>query len=266
MADLATNTGPATTERRSRWMFAIGTTSLVTIAGFGLAIFLFVQKYLYDQSAHARTVGGVLFMLLGVVGLCLPMVLLRNRRRFLSLRPSRQWLLAAGIPLAFVSVLAVCWEASLRSANLILPRPFTPTAVVRYDPGDSRVEFRGGWRPVVGPGGSNDAEVQNGTEHFSSYLHQGFIRHPDRETIAIVGRAKKLNEGTVQIILDVEAKESVRFSVENLDDVTITRDGHPLGESDSQSGTFQMTITGRPKKHAEPGAAADPPLKAGAGR
>ena len=260
MADVATNTGPATTERRSRWIFAIGATSLVAVAGFGLAVLQFVQEFLYDQSAHTRTAGGVLFMLLGVVGLSLPVVLLRNRRRFLSLRPSRQWLLAAGIPLAFVSALAVCWEASLRSANLILPRPFTPTAVIRYDPGGSRVEFRGGWRPDVGPGGYNDAEVLNGIEHFSSYLHQGFMRHPDRESIAIVGRAMELNEGTVQIILDVEARESVRFSVENLDDVTITRDGHPLGEPDSQSGTFQITITGRPKKHAAPGAAADPPL------
>jgi len=250
MADLTTNPGPATTVRRSRWIFAIGTTSLAAFAGLGLAILQFVQEFLYDQSAHMRTVGGVLFMLLGVVGICLPMVLLRQRRRFLSLRPSRQWLLAAGIPLAFASVLAVCWEASLRSANLILPRPFPPTAVVRYDPGDSRVEFRGGWKPVVGPGGHNDAEVRNGAEHFSSYLHQGFIRHPDRETIAIVGRAKKLNDETVQIILDVDAKEPVRFSVENLDDVAITRDGHPLGKSDSQSGTFQITITGRPKKHA----------------
>jgi len=150
-------------------------------------------------------------------------------------------------------VLAGCLEASHRSRTIILPRPFTPTAIVHYRPGDSRVEFRGGWRPDVGLAGYNDAEVlPNGSEEFSSYLHEKFIRDTigGRESVAIVGRAKGGNDGSVQIILEVDAKEAIRFAVDNLDDVTIMRDGQPLVESRSQSGTFQVTITGRPKKDA----------------
>ncbi|MBA3311962.1 MAG: hypothetical protein M3552_18330 [Planctomycetota bacterium] len=234
-------------------MIALATTSLVTVAAFAFAVHQFVLKYLYDQSSYTRTPGGVLMIMLGFAGICLPIVLLRKRQRFLSLRPSRQWLLTVGISLVYVLVLAVCLEASHRSRTIILPRPFTPTAIVHYRPGDSRVEFRGGWRPDVGPAGYNDAEVlADGSEEFSSYLHQSFIRdaHAGPETVAIIGRAERGNDGSVQIILEVDAREAIRFSVENLDDVTIMRDGRPLVESQSQSGTFQVTITGRLKKGA----------------
>jgi len=247
MAKVAPETGPSPTERRSRWAIALATASVVAVAGLVFVIPQFVVKYLWDQSAHARTIGGVVSMLLGVVGICLPILLLRKKQHFLSLRPSRQWLLAIGVPLAYVLVFALCMEASLRSTTLVLPRPFTPTAVVRYDPGGSGVKFRGGWNPIL-ESGSTDAKLQDGVEEFSSYLYQGFVRHPRREAISIVGRAKLLDDGAIQITLDVDAKESVRFSVQNLDNVKISRDGQPISEADSQSGKFQVTITGRPKK------------------
>ena len=222
-------------------------TSLVALTGLVIAIQQFVVKFLWDQSAHPRTVGGVLYLLLGVIGIGLPILLLRNKQRFLALRPSRQWLLAIGANVAYILVLALCMEASVRSATLILPRPFTPTAVVRYNPVGSGIEFRGGWKPNL-ESGSNDANLQAGAEQFSSHLYQGFMRHPRRETVRIIGRAKLVDDGTVEITLDVDAKEAVRFSIENLGDVTISRDGHPIGPSDSQAGKFQVTITGRPKK------------------
>ena len=250
MASVASETGRRISNRRAIWMIALAITSLVAIAGFAFAVHQFILKYLYDQSSYTRTLGGILMILLGFAGICLPIVLFRNRQRFLSLRPSRQWLLAVGIPLVHVLMLAALLEASQRSRTIILPRPFTPTAIVQYRPGDTRVEFRGGWRLHVG-GAYNDAEVlPDGSEEFSSYLDERFIRDAfgGLELVAIVGRATLDNDGFVQILLEVAAKEAIRFAVENLDDVTIMRDGRPLVESQAQSGTFQVTITGRPKK------------------
>jgi hypothetical protein len=260
MATVITETEHRTPGRRMRWVIALMTTSLVAVTAFVFAVHQFVLKYLYDQSAHTRTLGGILLIVLGIAGIGLPIVLVRRRQSFLSLRPLRQWLLAFGIPLLHVLMLALCLEASLRSRTLLLPRPFTPTAVVHYRPGDSRIEFRGGWRKDVGPAGYNDAEVlPDGSEVFSSYLVQSFMRDAlgGRETIAIVGRAKRGNDGSVEIILDVNAREAIQFAVESLDDVRIMRDGQPLVESAPQAGTFQVTITGTPKENNKPGARHD---------
>jgi hypothetical protein len=235
-------------DRRAPWRIALVLTWLVALAGFAFALHQFILKYLYDQSSYTRTAGGVVMILLGFAGICLPILLRRNRERFVSLPALRQWLLAVGLPVAYVLVLAGCLEASQRSRTIILPRPFTPTAIVHYRPGDSRVEFRGGWRPDVGPAAYNDADVlPDGSEKFSSYLSQKFIRDAlgGPETVAIVGRAKRESNGIVQIVLDVDAKEAIHFTVRNLDDVKIMRDGQPLVESQPQSGTFQVTITGR---------------------
>jgi hypothetical protein len=226
MENVATETGSSTTERRSRWLFALVTTSLVTVAGLVIAVQQFVLKCLWDQSAHTRTIGGVLYMLLGVVGICLPLLLFRHKRRLLSARPSRQWLLV-GIPLAYMMAFALCLEASLRSTTLVLPRPFTPTAVVRYDASGSGVRIRGGWNPNL-QSSSTDAKLHGGVDEFSAHLYQGFHRHPRHETITIVGRAKLLDGGAVQISLDVDAEEAIRFAVEDLADVKITRDGQPI--------------------------------------
>ena len=248
MANTTVATGPITTQRQSRWLIALAMSSLVAVAGLVFAGPQFVVKFLWDQSAHTRTLGGVVCMLLGVVGIGLPILLLREKQRFLAQRPSRQWLLAIGVPLAYVVVFALCMEASLRSTTLVLPRPFTPTAVVHYDPGGSGVRIRGGWNPIL-ESGSTDAKLQDGVEEFSAHLYQGFLRHPRRETVTIVGRTKLLDDGTAQITLAVDAEEAVRFSVENLADVKIARNGQPIDASDSQSGKFQVTITGRPKKN-----------------
>ncbi len=233
---------------RARWRVALAATSFVAIAGFALALHQFVLKFLYDQSSYTRTIGGILFILLGVVGIGVPVVLCRGRQRFLSLRAPRQWILAISIPLAHALVLAVCLGAAQRSRTLILPRPFTPTAIVRYRPGDTRVEFRGGWKRHVGPYGYNDADaLPDGSERFSSYLAVSFMQDAmgGRETVAILGRANCGSDGSVRIVLDVDAREAIRFAVENLDDVRIERDGRAFAESRSQSGIFQVTLTGR---------------------
>jgi hypothetical protein len=220
------------------------------MAAFIFALHQFILKYLWDQSAYTRTPGGILLILFGFAGIALPLVLYRKRDRFLAMRLSRQWLCAIGIPLAYVLVLGACLEAALRSRTTILRRPFTSDAVVQYSPGDSRVAFRGGWKPSVGPCGYNNAKVHpDGTEHFSSHLSESFMRDAlgGKETVTIIGRARREDDGTVNIVLSVDAKESINIVVENLDDVKILQNGRPLIDSQSRSGTFELTITGRPK-------------------
>jgi hypothetical protein len=251
MATVPSETGRHPSERRWSWRIAVATTLLVAAVSLVLACNQFFVNYLYDQNAHTRTLGGILVMLLGVVGVCLPILLFRNKGRFHSLRRSRQWLLTLGMPVFSTLLFVLCIEAALRSTNLILPRPALPTAVLRYQPGDSRVEFRGRWGG--GGGGSNDAEIEAGVEHFSSHIDQGFIdgflpgapHHPDRRIVTIVGRAQRPNPGMVQIVLDVDAQEPFQFAVENLDDVKMTREGQSILDPVLQSGKYQVAITGR---------------------
>lgn len=250
MANVTPETDSATTERHPRWLFALVTTSLVTVAGLVAAVQQFVVKFLGDQSAHTRTLWGLLYMLLGVVGVCLPVLLLRYKKRFLSLGPSRQWVVSLGIPTVYVLAFAFCMDASTRSTTLIVPRR-TPTAVVHFEPTKMRVivVFRDGWTGQELEYGSNRADLRRGDQRFSAALYQGFMRRiPRRETVSISGRVKQLGNGTIQMTLDVDAREPVRLAVENLENVQVRRDGERIGESTSQSGTFQLTITGRSSK------------------
>jgi uncharacterized membrane protein YhaH (DUF805 family) len=253
MATVHSEANPHTPEGRCVWRIALALTVLVAVASLVLACNQFFVNYLYDQNPHTRTLGGILLMLLCVVGICLPTLLLRTRRKFLSLRRSGQWLLALGIPVLYMFMLILCAEASLRSTNLILPRPALPTAVLSYQPGDSRIEFRGRWG---GGGGSNDAEIMDGVEHFSSHIDQGFVdgflpgapHHPDRRIVTIVGRAKRPNAGIAEVVLDVDAQEEFLIAVENLDNVKMTRDGEPVGNWALPAGKYQVTMSGRPKR------------------
>ena len=70
--------------------------------------------------------------------------------------------------------MGLCLEAALRSTTLILPRPELPTAILRYRPSETRIKFVGRWGG--GGGDSNDTEVIQGVEHFSSHIDQGFIK------------------------------------------------------------------------------------------
>jgi hypothetical protein len=227
---------------------AFALTTVVAVSGFILAAQQFVLKFLWDQSAHTRTIAGVLYMTLGVIGLALPFLLYRFRSRIAALSRAGQWLAALGVPLAYVVVFGACMVLSQRSTTLVLPRPFAPTAVLRYTPGSSRVEFHGGWNPEVNSAGYSDAHVINGVEHFSSYLYQGFLNYSRQETVKIAGRAEPTGNGRVQVTLTVDAKEPIKFAAQNLDDATILRDGKAIAESRAQSGTFDIVITGRPRE------------------
>jgi len=233
-------------------------TIVVALAGVALTMNQFFINYLHDQNPHTRTLGGILMMLLGIASIGLPIVLFRTKKNFLSLGPWRGLLLAVAVPAFYVMVLVLCVEASLRSTCLILPRPELPLAVLRYRPNQTTIKFQGRWG---GGGGSENTEVKQGVEHFASHIDQGFMKgflpgapdHPDSRIITIAGEAKALKGDMVQIALDVDAMESFRFDVENLDDIEVTRDDQVVPNSMLPSGKYQVTVSGRLKRAAKAG-------------
>jgi hypothetical protein len=249
MATIRSTTDVDASMLHTRWRTAFLTTLLVTGIGLVIAVQQFCLKFLWDQSAHTRTVGGVLYMTLGVVGVGLPLLLCRYKRSFLSLTRFQQGVAAIAIPSVYLLAFAFCMETSMRSTTLVFARPFIPRAVVHFNPNGSHVEFEGGLRKDI-ESGYSPANKRAGVHEFSAFLYQGFLRHPRQQTVKIVGREDELNDGTVQITLDIDADEAIRLSAENLEDVRITKHGEPIGTSESQSGEFRIIITGQPQAGA----------------
>lgn len=226
------------------WIVAFTLTLMVSIAGMVVAVQQFVVKYLIDNWAHARTFAGVLFMLLGVAGVCLPVLMFRKRKKFASLAPARQWLAAFGIPLVYVSVFAALVETSLRSTTMILPRSETPTAIVRFEHDRLHVEFE----TRKGRTGSfNHIDTNDGIERFSAGYKSGHSPRRDYSThVEIHGEAQRREDGLLQIDLDVDADEPITFSIEGLEQVKMSRGNKAIDGTDSLSGKFRVTIVGQP--------------------
>jgi len=255
MTDAESQSAQTAAKPRSRWALAMTFTAVVTVAGFVVALQQFTVKYLYDESPHTRTLGGLLYMLLGLAGLYLPFRLLRRRKQFADLSPARQWFAVLGVPLLYLLAFAACVEASLRSTTMILPKPFTQIVVVTYDgsgPQDFRkrtgMQFRNALRENHLTGGHGHKFSDDGAvERFRADYDKGFLRSADRLPIATFdGETRRLEDGRVQISIDVDAKEPLRFSVRGLERVEMTRDGKPIDQSDENPGKYTIVIVGRP--------------------
>lgn len=253
MTDVESRSENSTSARRSRWPLAFSITLIVVLAGLVAAGQQFFLKFLWDESAHTRTFPGVLYMLLGVVGLYLPIRLLRERQHFAEQSPSRQWFAVIGVPLIYIATFAAFVEASRRSTTLILPRPFAPTAVVTYDSSrpDKRtdVEFRNALREHHPSGGfGHSPDTAGGIERFNASFYQGFLLHDRKEMGTLKGQTRLVEDGSIEIAIDVDAKERLQFNVRGLDDVVIKRDGEVISESDAKSGKYEIVIVGQPIK------------------
>lgn len=220
------------------WIVACTATLMLSIAGLVVAVQQFVVKYQIDNWAHTRTLAGVLFMLQGVLGVFLPVLVFRKRKTFASLSSSRQWLAAFVIPLIYVSLFALLVETSLRSTTMILPRAETPTAIVGFEYGKLHVEFA----TRKGRTGSfNHIETVDGVEYKTGHSpRRDYSTH-----VEIHGQAQRQVDGSIQIDLDVDADEPIRLAVEGLERVRMTRGNDPIDETDSMSGPFRVTIVGQ---------------------
>lgn len=254
MTNLETQSEQATPPRRSRWRFAMTTTSLVAFTGFVVAVHQFALKYVWDQHAHTRTLGGLLFMSLGLLGLYLPFRLIRRQNQFAAFSTVRQWFGVLGVPLLYVLTYAACIGAALKSDTLILPRPFAPTAVVTYD-GSQRfgrqtnIRFSNAIREHhPGSGGfGHDADTDDTVERFNASFTQVFLGRENQEMGRLDGETRVREDGRVEIAISVDARERLQFAVRGLHNVAITRNGESISEFDAKSGKYKIVIVGRPK-------------------
>lgn len=175
------------------WIVACTATLMLSIAGLVVAVQQFVVKYQIDNWAHTRTLAGVLFMLQGVLGVFLPVLVFRKRKTFASLSSSRQWLAAFVIPLIYVSLFALLVETSLRSTTMILHRAETP--IVGFEYGKLHVEFA----TRKGRTGSfNHIETVDGVERFSAGYKTCHSPRRDYSThVEIHGQAQRQADGTI---------------------------------------------------------------------
>lgn len=257
MSESNTRSNECPPRPKSHWVLAFALTTLVTAAGFVVALQQFIAKFLWDESLHTRTIGGALYMSLGLAGLYLPLRLLGKRSHFAQLSSARQWLNTLGVPVLYVLAFVACVEASMRSTNVILPRPFTPIVVVTYNASLPRIhkhrtgiEFRNAIREDHLTGGfGHRSRRDDDVERFQADYDEGFLRHDERLRMATFdGETRLLEDGRIQVSIEVDAKERLQFDVRGLDNVVITRDGKTIDRSDARSGKYEIVIVGHPAK------------------
>lgn len=234
--------------RQLTWRLALVTSGLAGLVGLTLAMQLFLLKFLYDQSAHARTIWGLLFMLLGVLGPVLPLLLIRSRRVFARLERTKQWAAIVAIPALYGAALAVCVVASTSTRTLVMGRPGL-TLLVRFDPAHPNrltdITMHGLRREL--PSGRNwDDDGATHRLHFQGY--QTYLRYPREVTIRAEGTTRVRDDGRVEIALSLDAKETFRLQVESLAEVQITRDGGAVSDDAKfRPGKCEAVIIGRPE-------------------
>jgi hypothetical protein len=230
------------------WRIGFLLALLVAAVCFVLAVQQLLVKYFYDQSAHPRTIGGVLYLAVGLLGPVVPVLVWRNRRTFSILSSTRQWIVAVGIPLAIGLIFGLGIFASRRSTTLVLPRPFTPTLVVRYDPAEPKkptvLRFDGGLRRDGPYQGRSDLGFEGGFHRASVELRQSFLLYPDEITVTATSQTELSPNAVVQIVLDINATEKIRIAVEGLKDGQIRRDNIPLSAVDAFYGQSRVIVTG----------------------
>ena len=203
--NIETQSKESDSRRRSWWKLAIATMSLVVVPGLLVSV-LQPGKYVWDESDHARTIGGVLHILLGFLGASLLVFLIRKKRQFAELPTIRQWIVVVVFPLCFGGVYALSIAASRRSTTLVVPRLFAPTAVVSYDVAQSpqqrtEIEFRNTLRSHH-PGGrfAHRSDGDHDVERFSAVFERRFLRRPAETDATLEGHTRMLGNGTVEII------------------------------------------------------------------
>jgi lipid-A-disaccharide synthase-like uncharacterized protein len=231
------------------WKLALLTFSLAGLVGLTLAVQQFLVKFLYDQSAHTRTIWGLLFMVLGVLGPVLPLLLVIKRRAFARLGRGKQWAAVVAIPALYGAAFALCFVASTYTQTLIMDRP-SLTLLVRFDRAKANepisVVMHGLMREMPSGRGYRDADGGARRYHFQGY--EGYLRFPQEVTIRAEGTSRAREDGSVEIALDFDVKETFRLQVEGLAEAQITRDGEAVPDrAKFGPGKYKVVITGRPK-------------------
>jgi hypothetical protein len=221
---------------------------LAGLAGLIIGLQQFLLKFLYDQAAHTRTIWGLLFMLLGILGPALPLLLFLKRKAFARLAPGKRWAVILAIPVLYLSAIGLCILASTHTKTLIIHQ-MGLNIFVRVDPANpSRIaslELRG---PSLKPYSFGYLSPDDGTNRFHFKARQSYVRFPETVTIKADGTSRVRDDGNVEIMLDFDAAEPFRLHAHGLANIRMERDRETVpNPTKFKPGKYRITITGRPK-------------------
>ncbi len=241
----------ATRESRglTAWRSALLASGLAGLIGAGLAVAQFAIKFVHDQSAHTRTVWGLLFMALGLLGPALPLLLFLKREAFARLGTRRKWAVAIAIPALYGALFGLCMVASTYSKTVLMGRA-SLALLVRYDPADprrpTRITMHGLRRELAS--GTIYPDGGDRPRRLSFKGYETYLRFPQEETIRCEGATRIPDDGSVEITLDFDAREAFRLRVEGLADVELTLGGVVVPDRTRFGrGKHQVVIKGNPK-------------------
>jgi hypothetical protein len=231
------------------WPFALLSFGLAGVGGLVMAIQQFVAKFLYDQSAHVRTVWGVLFLAIGFIGPVLPLILIFKRQALLRMTNAKRWALVVGVPLAYMSVLAVCMVASTWTKVLVMNRPGL-SLVIRHEGSATEwptsLELRGLKREL--PSSFGHRGVDGDVQRFRFEGYQTYLRFPREVVISAEGSSRTAADGSAEISLDLKSRERFRLQVLGFAGNQITSNGLPVVDGARfEPGSYRVAIRGRGK-------------------
>lgn len=246
------------------WTVALSASIILAVAGVILASGMLYE--VFNGKFAARTVWGVLVVATGFITPLVPVILGMNRQRFFALRRGRQWLLTTMIPSTFVVAIVLFMVWAQNSSRAIIG--FTPTLFLRFDGldqnGTPQLKLRVHGAITWGVG-SHGQDVRVGepltrdqrTNRFTFQAHaRGMDSRDAGQWLRSIGLIVELSgtvpppkDGRVQITLDLQAKTKLKFQVEGLADVRISRDGedvpHPV---EFEPGKYIVVVEGDPTR------------------
>lgn len=250
--------------QRRIWTVALSASIILPVAGVILASLTLIEAF--EGKFAARTVWGVLVVATGFITPLVPVILGMNRKRFFTLARGQQWILTTIIPSAFVLAIVLFMVCAQNSSSAIIG--FTPTLFLRFDGldqnGTPQLKFRV-HGAIVSGGGSDGQDVRVGepltrdqrTNRFNFHARARGMDSRDvgqwlRNTGLIVelsGRVPPPEDGDVQITLDLQAKTKLKFQVDGLANVRISRDGEDVPQPvEFEPGQYTVVVVGNPTK------------------
>ena len=216
-----------------------------------------LDDYVRNAAIPARSLGGVLVMVVSAIATLSPIVLILARRRFSAWPQTRQLLCGVLAPVGFLTLIAVFMIVGLRSKTPILPLPITPTVALRFDGDSIRIDVQpdlatnGG---SLGPGGDPNAfeyECSVGYIPGSHWPLRQFVYwglNSPKQSLVKLSATSTVNQGKRQVTVRFTNSETVNFDVSGLSALEVTVDGTSVATpARIQPETHEIVVSGRPQ-------------------
>jgi hypothetical protein len=239
----------------------------VAIAAVGLLVAVATVGDVFKGTVPARTIWGVLVIVVGLLSPVLTGLLVIFKRRFDCLHQSWQTLIfiaTLATPCIYLSLLLFLVHCGLRSTSTVLPLLFTPTLSIGLDEEgkltavlepDSLVGGCRSWEGYTAfVGQVRNFEAHWTVSHRASWPFE-LLRDLTRSKSAtqpvadLAGVIGSRGEYGVDIVADLSVTEATQLQIVGLYDVEIVCDGQGIVDSAGISpGRHRIEIVGRPSR------------------